>query len=107
ELLAHLGDLMEGSIHLLKGQIVRLESPPLPLPEGVSRFLFTARALDAYLKSDAALACPVETLVQGPIGDALTHVGPIVMLRRMAGCPVRAVSYFAAEIRPGTIGEEL
>jgi hypothetical protein len=29
-----------------------------------------------------------------------------VMLRRVAGSPVRAESYFTAEITPGAVGEE-
>jgi hypothetical protein len=48
----------------------------------------------------------VEKLIQCPIGDALTHVGQIVMLRRLAGKPVRAESYFAAEIVAGGVTEE-
>jgi hypothetical protein len=41
----------------------------------------------------------MEKLSQGPIADALTHVGQIAMLRRMAGAPVNGKSYFAAENR--------
>lgn len=48
----------------------------------------------------------MEKLIQGPIGDALTHVGQIVMLRRVAGKPVRVESYFAAEIVAGGVTEE-
>jgi hypothetical protein len=48
----------------------------------------------------------VEKLIQGPIGDALTHVGQLVMLRRLAGKPVRVESYFNAEIVPGAVNEE-
>ena len=106
EILAHIGDLLEGSLHLLRGEMVYLASTPLPWGEEVSRFFSAAKRLDAYLASDAPLACPVEKLIQGPIGDALTHVGQIVMLRRVAGSPVRAESYFTAEIVPGLIGEE-
>ena len=40
-------------------------------------------------RSDAPLGCPPEKLFQGPVADALTHVGQIAMLRRMAGVPVR------------------
>jgi hypothetical protein len=83
-----------------------MASTPLPWDEEVSRFFSAAGRLDSYLASDAPLACPVEKLIQGPVGDALTHVGQIVMLRRMAGSPVRAESYFTAEIVPGSVGEE-
>ena len=106
EILAHIGDLLEGSLYLLKGEMVYLTSSPLPWGEEVSRFFSAAQRLDAYLGAGAPLACPVEKLIEGPIGDALTHVGQIVMLRRVAGSPVRAESYFTAEIIPGMVREE-
>src|SRR5215813_6618976 len=103
EILAHIGDLLEGSGHLLRGNMVHLESAALPWKEEVARFFSAVKELDAFLASDAALVCPVEKLVQGPIGDALTHVGQIVMLRRMAGAPIRSEGYFAVEIVAGEI----
>lgn len=106
EILAHIGDLLEGSLYLVRGEMVYLASPPLPWDEEVARFFSAARQLDSYLASDAPLACPVEKLIQGPVGDALTHVGQIVLLRRMAGKPVRAESYFTAEIVPSKVHEE-
>jgi hypothetical protein len=106
EILAHIGDLLEGSLHLLRGELVHLTSPPLPWDEEVARFFSAAKRLDSHLASGAPLSCRVERLIQGPVGDALTHVGQIVMLRRMAGSPVRAESYFDAEIVPGSASEE-
>ena len=106
EILAHIGDLLEGSLYLLKGEMVYLTSSPLPWDEEVSRFFSAAERLDAYLGSGAPLACRVEKLIQGPVGDALTHVGQIVMLRRVAGSPVRAEGYFTAEIIPGRVNRE-
>ena len=106
EILAHIGDLLEGSVYLLKGELVYLASSPLPWGEEVSRFFRAAAALDSYLASDAPLACPVEKLIQGPVGDALTHVGQLVLLRRVAGNPVQAASYFTAEIVAGAVTEE-
>lgn len=103
EILAHIGDLLEGSLYLVRGELVHLMSSPLPWDEERARFFSSAKRLDSYLASDAPLACPVEKLIQGPVGDALTHVGQIVMLRRVAGNPVRAESYFAAEIIPGEV----
>lgn len=106
ELLAHIGDLLEGSLHLAKGELIYLTSAPLPWEDEIARFFSAVKDFDSYLASDAPLACPVEKLVQGPVGDALTHVGQIVMLRRMAGQPVRAESYFEAEIVPGQVYRE-
>ena len=105
EILAHIGDLLEGSLHLLQGEMVFLTSTPLPWKDEISRFFSAVRGLDSYLATDAPLACPVEKLVQGPIGDALTHVGQIVMLRRMAGIPIHPEPYFTAEIVAGELNE--
>lgn len=106
EILAHIGDLLEGSLHLVKGEMVYLTSTPLPWKEEVTRFFTAVKAFDVYLASDAPLACAVEKLVQGPIGDALTHVGQIVMLRRMSGNPIRSAAYFTAEIVAGEVNQE-
>jgi hypothetical protein len=101
ELLAHIGDLLQGSLHLVKGEMIYLASEPLPWDDEVKRFFSAVKDFDLYLESTAPLACPVERLVQGPVGDALTHVGQIVMLRRMAGIPIQPGSYFTADIVAG------
>ena len=106
ELLAHIGDLITGSLHLVKGEMVYLTSAPLPWKDEVTRFFSAVKELDDYLASESPLACPVEKLVQGPVGDALTHVGQIVMLRRLAGIPIRPEPYFTAEIVAGEVDEE-
>ena len=36
--------------------------------------------------------------------DALTHVGQLAMLRRLAGAPVRGEDYFRARIATGHVG---
>ena len=106
EILAHIGDLLEGSLHLLKGEMVFLTSTPLPWQDEIKRFFSAVKNLDSFLATDAPLALPVEKLVQGPVGDALTHVGQIVMLRRMSGNPIRPEPYFTAEIIAGEVNEE-
>jgi hypothetical protein len=105
EILAHIGDLLEGSFHLVKGEMVYLTSAPLPWVEEIKRFFSAVKMFDSYLASEAPLACPVERLIQGPVGDALTHVGQIVMLRRMAGKPIVGGEYFTAKIVAGEIDE--
>jgi hypothetical protein len=98
EILAHMGDLLEGTLFLLKGEMVYLNSAPLAWHKETERFFNAARALDAYLAADAPLAHPLEKIMQGPIADALTHVGQIVILRRAAGSPIQPEPYFTAEI---------
>jgi len=106
EILAHIGDLLDWALCVAKGEYVYKESPPLPWEEGVARFFAALKELDSYLASAAPLGYPAEKIFQGPIADALTHVGQISMLRRMAGAPVRGESYFKAEIVIGRVGRE-
>ena len=82
EILAHVGDLLVGSKFLMAGEFVELTSAPMSWNNETQRFYSSVRDLDAFLATDAPLAFPVEKFVQGPIGDALTHVGQIVLLRR-------------------------
>ncbi len=101
EILAHIGDLLVGTRILLQGDFVELGSAPLMWNDECQRFVAAAKELDTFLASDIPLAHPVEKFVQGPIGDALTHIGQIVLLRRLAGSPIRPEPYFTAEIVPG------
>jgi hypothetical protein len=105
-ILAHVGDLLAWALSIAEGRQRWRDSPPLPWDKGARRFHTAAAALDAYLASDAPLACPPEKIFQGPIADALTHVGQIAMLRRMAGAPVRGENYFMAKIAAGAVGAE-
>lgn len=72
----------------------------------MKRFHTALAAFDAYLASEQPLRAPIENLFQGPIADALTHVGQIAMMRRLAGSPVKSENFFAAEIAPGRVGSE-
>ena len=106
EILAHVGDLFDWALALARGEQRWRDSAPLPWDEEVARFFKGLGALDAYLASDAPLAATAEALFQGPVADALTHVGQIALLRRMAGAPVRGENYFKAEIKAGRVGAE-
>jgi len=53
---------------------------------------------------DAPLRAAPERLLQGPLADALTHVGQLATRRRLAGAPVRAENYYVAEIAVGRVG---
>jgi hypothetical protein len=67
---------------------------------------FCVKSLDAYLASETSLEYPAERLFQGPIADALSHVGQINMLRRLAQAPVKGESYNRADIVAGRIGPD-
>jgi hypothetical protein len=35
---------------------------------------------------------------EGPVADAVSHVGQLAMMRRMAGVPIRGGNYYTADI---------
>jgi hypothetical protein len=106
QILAHIGDLLDWGLAMSRGKPAFNESTPLPWDREVERFFAALEAWDAYLASDAPLGAPIERIFQGPIADALTHVGQINLLRRMAGSPVRGESYNRASIEIGRTGPE-
>lgn len=106
QILAHIGDLLDWALWLCEGEHRWNASTPLSWDAEVSRFFAGLERLDHRLASDRPLGCPLEKLFQGPIADALTHVGQLAMLRRMAGAPVRAENYFRADIVAGRVGPE-
>ena len=106
EVLRHIGDLMAWGLRLAQRERRWEDGPPQPWAAEVERFFATVRALDDYLASDAPLGFPPERIFQGPIADALHHVGQLATLRRLAGSPVRGENYFVAEIVAGRVGRE-
>ncbi len=82
------------------------DSKPLAWEKEVERFFAALKNFDDYLASEEPLQAPVEKLFQGPIADALTHVGQIAILRRLAGEPVKAENFYKAEIVIGRVGAE-
>ena len=106
QVLAHIGDLLDWSLALADGQHVWHDSAPAPWPEEVARFFRALARLDARLASDLPLGFSEKQLFQGPIADALTHVGQITMLRRMFGSPLRGENYLQADIVAGRVGPE-
>jgi len=104
QILAHIGDLLDWGVTLAEGKEAWHNSPPLPWDEGSTRFFAALAAFDKRLASGIPPFCTAERLFQGPIADALTHIGQIGMLRRLAGCPVRGENYQKAEITAGRTG---
>jgi hypothetical protein len=106
QILAHIGDLLDWALSAARGQQKWHESAPLPWTDEVGRFFGALEAFDAYLASESPLLAPAEKLLQAPLADALTHVGQIAILRRLAGLPVRAENYYVAKIAAGRVGAD-
>lgn len=106
QILAHMGDLFDWALSAVQGSEHWHNSTPLPWPEEKARFFSALASFDAYLASDAQLHASVEALFQGPIADALTHVGQLAMQRRLAGLPTRGENFFVASIAVGQVSAE-
>ena len=106
QILAHIGDLLDWGLSIAKGAEAWNNSEPLAWEREVARFHAALESFDNYLASDAELGAPCERLFQGPIADALTHVGQLTMLRRIAGAPIKGENYSRAKIEAGRVGEE-
>ncbi len=106
QILAHMSDLFDWALTIADGKQAWFNSTPRSWDEDVARFFGLLEKFDARLASGEPIAVEPERLFQGPIADALTHVGQIAMLRRMAGCKMMGENYFVAKIETGRVGAE-
>lgn len=106
QILAHIGDLLDWALSIAQGQRTWHNSTPLPWDQEVQRFFAAAKKFDDYLASSEPVHASIEKVFQGPVADALTHVGQIGILRRLAHGPVKGESYYEAEIETGRVGAD-
>jgi hypothetical protein len=106
QILAHMGDLFDWALSVAQGQERWKFSSPLAWEEEQLRFFAALRGFDDFLASSEAFAVPIEPLLQGPIADALTHVGQLAMLRRLAGNPTRGENFYVAAISVGQVSSQ-
>jgi hypothetical protein len=105
-ILAHMGDLFDWALSAAEGKERWRFSKPLPWAEENARFFAAVGALDAYLASREPVHASIEGLMQGPVTDALTHVGQLAMMRRLAGSPTVGENFFVAAVAVGQVGAE-
>jgi hypothetical protein len=103
QILAHMGDLFDWALSIAEGNQRWHNSNPLDWASEQRRFFATLAAFDAYLASGEPLHASVEQLFQGPVADALTHVGQLAMLRRLGGVPIRGENFYIASIAIGQV----
>jgi len=106
KILAHMGDLMDWALSMADGRREWHDSAPLGWEKECERFFAALKKFDDYLASEKPLEASAEKLFQGPIADALTHVGQLAMLRRMAGVPIKGENYFVADVTVGCVGAD-
>jgi hypothetical protein len=106
QIVAHMGDLFDWALSAAVGKEQWHNSQPLAWADERHRFFESLQALDAFLATGGPLHASTERLLQGPVADALTHVGQLAMLRRMAGSPTLGENFYVASIAAGQVSEE-
>ena len=111
QILAHMGDLMDWSVSIVEDKQTWHDSTPLAWDADTRRFFAGLAKFDQLLAGprDAAPGLregTEEKLFQGPVSDALTHVGQLAILRRIAGAPIKGENYFAADVKAGRVGQD-
>jgi hypothetical protein len=97
---------MDWALSQANGKETWHDSEPAAWDVEVARFHRTMAAFDARLADGEPLAAAAEKLFQGPIADALAHVGQLALLRRLAGAPIKGENYSRAPIELGMTGPE-
>ena len=106
QILAHMVDLLEWAKTAADGKPIWRESGPGVWEQDLARFFAALTNLDDRLATETPPAASPEKIFQGPIADALTHVGQLATLRRMIGSGIRGESYYVAEITIGRVGSD-
>ncbi|MGA2886930.1 MAG: hypothetical protein ABSE51_02695 [Terracidiphilus sp.] len=106
QILAHMGDLFDWALSAAVGQERWKATQPRAWAEEKQRFFESLQTLDAFLATGGPLHASIEQLLQGPVADALTHVGQLAMLRRLAGSPTRGENFYVADIKAGQVGSD-
>ncbi len=113
DLVRHLSRLMEFTGRILRGgEPVRSQggrqaggtpSADLSWPQELDRLSEAMATLDGVLATAPLAAADVDAVIQGPLADALTHVGQLATLRRLAGAPIAGANYPRAPIVDGQV----
>lgn len=106
DILAHMGDLMDWAVTMIRGEVAWVESAERRWDVLVDRFFVALERVDQQLLERPPSPDGLQALLRGPFADALTHVGQIAMLRRLAGGPVKAENYARAHITTGRVGRD-
>lgn len=106
EILAHMGDLMDWAVTMIRGEVAWVESGERRWDVLVDRFFASLERVDRELLERPPGPDAMQALLRGPFADSLTHVGQVAMLRRLAGGPVKGENYARAHITTGRVGRD-
>ena len=106
QIVAHMADLMTWGVSLARGGYEWKADGSDDWKIEVDRFFAGLAALDRALAAEGPFTGSIEKLIQGPLADALTHVGQLSMMRRLAGAPIQGENYFVADVEKGRVGAD-
>ena len=104
ELLWHMTGLIGYARTMLHGG--EFEPPRLDtLADEITRFHATLEALRDDFADDTLTARILdEQFLQGPLADAMTHVGQLAFLRRLHGAPIASENFIFATVTAENVG---
>jgi len=106
QILSHMGDLFDWALSAALGRERWHDSQPQVWADEQHRFFESLKTFDSFLATGGPLQTSVERLLQGPVADALTHVGQLSMLRRLSGSPTHGENFYVASIAAGQVGTD-
>jgi len=99
EILSHISFVLRCAQSVFNVDI-ELHKEPRTWEEEVEQFYIEVENLNNYLLKGLPDRDRIaEKLLQGPLADAMTHVGQLSMIRRISGDPVSGENFFNADIQ--------
>lgn len=103
EIMHHMSDVILMACRALQPS-ERVEVPLADWHTEVDRFYGVLNRLDEAVQGKSQpQTLTWEQILQGPLADALTHVGQLATIRRLAGAPMAGERYSRADISAGRI----
>jgi hypothetical protein len=106
QIVRHMTNVLGYARTFFVGGTYRAE-PLSTLEDEIKRFHEMLEDLANHLKASTPLqGTTPERLLQGPLSDAMTHVGQLASLRRLFGSPVPPEDFIKADIDPENLSPD-
>ncbi len=108
EIVRHMIQLIRFVRHSLKPPIEVESTEPKTFDEAIEGFHGALLLLDK-LFADSEKQFDGDNLLkllQGPLADAITHIGQLATLRRIAGAPIPGENFVAVRVEIGNVGAD-
>jgi len=88
EILIHLNQVANYALSIVDVEIVKISSENPQM-----KFVALYKALSEHLKLNELPESQLQQIINGPLSDALTHIGQLAMLRRLSNNPIKWENY--------------